>query len=53
MQRYQIASKFLDVVMVQQPSLYALTKWIADNCYSKNDCLYIKGDNDEVYVREC
>ena len=53
MKRYQVVSKFLDVVMVQQPSLDVLAKWIADNCYTENGCLYIKGDTDEIYVREC
>lgn len=52
MKSYQVVYKFLDVVAVQQPSLIALAKWIADNCNSKNGCLYINGDNDEVYVRE-
>lgn len=52
MKRYQVVYKFLDVVAVQQPSLIALAKWIADNCHTKDGCLYVNGDSEEVYIRE-
>lgn len=50
--KYQVVYKFLDVIAVQQPSLDYLAKWIADNCHTKDGCLYVNGDSEEVYIKE-